>query len=115
MTSSVVFINVLHERGVLCDFSKDVLLKTLDTYSSMLPKVNSFIYLKRSPEWCRLNVLKRGREGEQKLANSGYLASLDSEFDRLMERLGAAGGDVHIFHKLSVDEIVDELAEIIRK
>lgn len=80
-----IFARNLHERGEMDARDWDTYARIAEQLLSGLPAPHLLVYLRRSPESCRAQIARRGREYEASIP-MGYLTDLGARYDAFVER-----------------------------
>lgn len=79
-----IFAANLHGRGAMDDRDFETYRRIASELLAGLPAPDLLVYLRRSPESCRAQIARRGREYEEQIP-ADYLADLHARYDAFFE------------------------------
>lgn len=84
LTDYKVFAEMMYEQGIINDYSFRVYKKWYDFTKSILPPVAGIVYLRVTPDVCVQRILKRNRNGEERI-DLNYLKALHDKHEQWLQ------------------------------
>ena len=114
MSDSKIFAEMMHEQGIINDYSYSVYKKWYAFVQTILPPITGVVYLRVSPETCVQRIMKRNRNGES-LIDSSYLNQLHNKHESWLMHPGdvpvcVVDGNGHVPNVAQLKEFIEELA-----
>jgi deoxyadenosine/deoxycytidine kinase len=80
LTDYHVFATMMHQRGIIDDYSFHVYKRWFEFMKGVIPPIDGVVYLRVSPETCVKRIVQRARQGEG-LIDLGYLHDLHTRHE----------------------------------